>query len=407
MLIFVVWCVFFCFCLLYVLIGYVGTPRFLQTKYVQKQKIQVDVSHIEKLLLNGSTSSYASHKDVELLTRHGLFRTLPLIKLYSPTKEELFECVRLQKKYEFTTYVIDSTFDETEFSSGFVFLHTSTTAPQILFALNRLKLVEQSQIKAAVLSKNNFVKTVCGGIKYEFCPKEIGCASAYSFFEYLPSNCNCCFVVKSVGYRTELENLYDGGKFYVFSNKKIQIKYEKIMKKLIFIISRNQLNGNLIIFISKNNLNKIENNANYSKTSWSTTDEKLNKRLIAAFENCNQNFYKKFNFIFEQNLQPNFTSIQEFIFFLKGGYIDMSNAQKLFVEQFLGVIVNRDRVNFCKPKLDEDYVLSIEYQNKKYLITRKKSDSNICQINIDGVCYRNFTSFCFGGISKPEIFIEY
>lgn len=406
-MIYIVWCVFFCFCLLYVLTVYVNTPRFIKTIQTKEKTFDVDVSFIEKLLQNGEISTFASHKDVMLLKNHGLFQNLPLIKLYSPTEQELEECVRLQKKYQFTTYVIDSKIDSKKFYSGFVYLNTAETSPEILFALNRLKLVEEHRPNAVALSKSNYTKSVCEGVKYEFRQREVQEGNLYSFIEYLPSNADCYFVARSSGYKTEFENIYSGEKFYIFSNKKIIVKYEKIMQKLIFYISKNQLNNNLIIYSTKKNINNIEIKKVDSKVSWSTTDEKLNRRLQIAFQNCEQSYYKKYNFVCQNNQTKEFSTIQEFMFCLKSGDIDLKTAQNIFVESFLGVKINGDRVNFSKPKIDEDYVLSVDFEDKKYLITRKKSDSNICQISIDGVCYRNFTSFCFHGITTPEIFVEY
>ena len=179
------------------------------------------------------------------------------------------------------------------------------------------------------------------------------------------------------------------------------------MQKLIFYLTKNQINNNLIIYSTKNNINNIEIKNNNSKISWSTTDERLNRRLQVAFENCEQNYYKKYNFVLCQTSQKEYSSFQDFIFCLKSGEIDLTTAQNIFVESFLGVKIKDDRVNFSKPKIDEDFVLTVEFENKKFLITRKKSNSNICQISIDGVCYRNFTSFCFHGITTPEIFVEY
>ena len=406
-MIYIVWSVFFCFCLLYVLIVNFNTPRFCQFNAEKEKVNNIDVSYLEKLLQNGEISPFASHKDVTLLKKHGLFQTLPLIKLYSPTEHELEECVRLQKKYDFTTYVIDSKTRSTKFEKGFVYLNTTETSPEILFALNRLKLVEEAEIVCVPLSKSNYVRSVCGGVKYEFIPVGKTDANVFSFVEYLPSNHKGFFAVRNSGNKTEFENLFDGEKFYVFSNKKILIKYEIITNKLIFYISKNQLNNNLIIYSTKNNINKIEIKNKNSKISWSTTDERLNKRLQVAFENCEQNYYKKYNFVFAQNEQRIFSNLQEFVLCLKSGEFDFDAAQNIFVENFLGVKINGDRVNFSRPKLDEDYVLSVDFEDKKYLITRKKSESNICQIMVDGVCYRNFTSFCFHGITTPEIFVEY
>ncbi len=406
-MIYIVWGVFFCFCLLYVLTVYVDNHRFLQSMNKKEKISDIDVSYLERLLQNGEISSFASHKDVVLLKKHGLFQTLPLIKLYSPTEQELEECFRLQKKYQFTTYVIDANMNIAKFEKGFVYLNTCETSPEILFALNKLKLVEEDQIKSLPLSKSNYTKTVCGGVKYKFFPLGTGDAKPYSFVEYLPSNGEMFFVTRSSGYKTEFENIFNGEKFYVFSNKKILVKYEKIMQKLIFYLTKNQINNNLIIYSTKNNINNIEIKNNNSKISWSTTDERLNRRLQVAFENCEQNYYKKYNFVLCQTSQKEYSSLQDFMFCLKSGEIDLTTAQNIFVESFLGVKIKDDRVNFSKPKIDEDFVLTVEFENKKFLITRKKSNSNICQISIDGVCYRNFTSFCFHGITTPEIFVEY
>lgn len=406
-MIYIVWGVFFCFCLLYVLTVYVDNHRFVQSMNKKEKISDIDVSYLERLLQNGEISSFASHKDVVLLKKHGLFQTLPLIKLYSPTEQELEECFRLQKKYQFTTYVIDANMNIAKFEKGFVYLNTCETSPEILFALNRLKLVEEDQIKSLPLAKSNYLKTVCGGVKYKFFPLGTGDAKIYSFVEYLPSNGEMFFVTRSSGYKTEFENIFNGEKFYVFSNKKILVKYEKIMQKLIFYLTKNQINNNLIIYSTKNNINNIEIKNNNSKLSWSTTDERLNKRLQVAFENCEQNYYKKYNFVLCQTSQKEYSSLQDFMFCLKSGEIDLSTAQNIFVESFLGVKIKDDRVNFSKPKIDEDFVLTVEFENKKFLITRKKRNSNICQISIDGVCYRNFTSFCFHGITTPEIFVEY
>lgn len=407
LMIYIVWGVFFCFCLLYVLTVYVDNHRFVQSMNKKEKISYIDVSYLERLLQNGVISSFASHKDVVLLKKHGLFQTLPLIKLFSPSKQEMEECVRLQKKYQFTTYVIDSNMNIGKFEKGFVYLNTCETSPEILFALNRLKLVEEDQIKSLPLSKSNYTKTVCGGVKYEFNPLGTSDAKLYSFVEYLPSNGEMFFVTRSSGYKTEFENIFNGEKFYVFSNKKILVKYEKIMQKLIFYLTKNQINNNLIIYSTKNYINNIEIKNNNSKLSWSTTDERLNKRLQAAFENCEQSYYKKYNFVLCQTSQKEYSSLQDFMFCLKSGEIDLSTAQNIFIESFLGVKIKDDRVNFSKPKIDEDFVLTVEFENKKFLITRKKSNSNICQISIDGVCYRNFTSFCFHGITTPEIFVEY
>ena len=406
-MIYIVWGVFFCFCLLYVLTVYVDNHRFVQSMNKKEKISDIDVSYLERLLQNGEISSFASHKDVVLLKKHGLFQTLPLIKLFSPSEQEMEECVRLQKKYQFTTYVIDANMNITKFEKGFVYLNTCETSPEILFALNRLKLVGEDQIKSLPLSKSNYTKTVCGGVKYKFFPLGTGDAKLYSFVEYLPSNGEMFFVTRSSGYKTEFENIFNGEKFYVFSNKQILVKYEKIMQKLIFYLTKNQINNNLIIYSTKNNINNIEIKNNNSKLSWSTTDERLNKRLQVAFENCEQNYYKKYNFVLCQTSQKEYSSLQDFMFCLKSGEIDLSTAQNIFVKSFLGVKIKDDRVNFSKPKIDEDFVLTVEFENKKFLITRKKSNSNICQISIDGVCYRNFTSFCFHGITTPEIFVEY
>lgn len=406
-MIYIVWGVFFCFCLLYVLTVYVDNHRFVQSMNKKEKISDIDVSYLERLLQNGEISSFASHKDVVLLKKHGLFQTLPLIKLFSPSEQEMEECVRLQKKYQFTTYVIDANMNITKFEKGFVYLNTCETSPEILFALNRLKLVGEDQIKSLPLSKSNYTKTVCGGVKYKFFPLETGDAKLYSFVEYLPSNGEMFFVTRSSGYKTEFENIFNGEKFYVFSNKKILVKYEKIMQKLIFYLTKNQINNNLIIYSTKNNINNIEIKNNNSKLSWSTTDERFNRRLQVAFENCEQNYYKKYNFVLCQTSQKEYSSLQDFMFCLKSGEIDLSTAQNIFIESFLGVKIKDDRVNFSKPKIDEDFVLTVEFENKKFLITRKKSNSNICQISIDGVCYRNFTSFCFHGITTPEIFVEY
>lgn len=406
-MIYIVWGVFFCFCLLYVLTVYVDNHRFVQSMNKKEKISDIDVSYLERLLQNGEISSFASHKDVVLLKKHGLFQTLPLIKLYSPTEQELEECFRLQKKYQFTTYVIDANMNIAKFEKGFVYLNTCETSPEILFALNKLKLVEEDQIKSLPLSKSNYTKTVCGGVKYKFFPLGTGDAKLYSFVEYLPSNGEMFFVTRSSGYKTEFENIFNGEKFYVFSNKKILVKYEKIMQKLIFYLTKNQINNNLIIYSTKNNINNIEIKNNNSKISWSTTDERLNRRLQVAFENCEQNYYKKYNFVLCQTSQKEYSSLQDFMFCLKSGEIDVKTAQNIFIESFLGVKIKDGRVNFSKPKIDEDFVLTVEFENKKFLITRKKSNSNICQISIDGVCYRNFTSFCFHGITTPEIFVEY
>lgn len=406
-MIYIVWGVFFCFCLLYVLTVYVDNHRFVQSMNKKEKISEIDVSYLERLLQNGVISSFASHKDVVLLKKHGLFQTLPLIKLFSPSEQEMQECVRLQKKYQFTTYVIDANMNIAKFEKGFVYLNTCETSPEILFALNRLKLVEEDQIKSLPLAKSNYLKTVCGGVKYKFFPLGTGDAKLYSFVEYLPSNGEMFFVKRSSGYKTEFENIFNGEKFYVFSNKKILVKYEKIMQKLIFYLTKNQINNNLIIYSTKNNINNIEIKNNNSKLSWSTTDERLNKRLQVAFENCEQNYYKKYNFVLCQTSQKEYSSLQDFMFCLKSGEIDLSTAQNIFIESFLGVKIKDDRVSFSKPKIDEDFVLTVEFENKKFLITRKKSNSNICQISIDGVCYRNFTSFCFHGITTPEIFVEY
>lgn len=406
-MIYIVWGVFFCFCLLCVLSVYVDNHRFVQSMNKKEKISDIDVSYIEKLLQNGEISSFASHKDVLLLKKHGLFQTLPLIKLFSPSEQEMEECVRLQKKYQFTTYVIDANVNIAKFEKGFVYLNTCETSPEILFALNRLKLVEEDQIKSLPLAKSNYLKTVCGGVKYKFFPLGTGDAKLYSFVEYLPSNGEMFFVTRSSGYKTEFENIFNGEKFYVFSNKKILVKYEKIMQKLIFYLTKNQINNNLIIYSTKNNINNIEIKNNNSKLSWSTTDERFNRRLQVAFENCEQNYYKKYNFVLCQTSQKEYSSLQDFMFCLKSGEIDLSTAQNIFIESFLGVKIKDDRVNFSKPKIDEDFVLTVEFENKKFLITRKKSNSNICQISIDGVCYRNFTSFCFHGITTPEIFVEY
>lgn len=406
-MIYIVWGVFFCFCLLYVLTVYVDNHRFVQSMNKKEKISDIDVSYLERLLQNGEISSFASHKDVVLLKKHGLFQTLPLIKLYSPTEQEIEECVRLQKKYQFTTYVIDANMNIAKYEKGFVYLNTCETSPEILFALNRLKLVEEEQIKSLPLAKSNYLKTVCGGVKYKFFSLGTGDAKLYSFVEYLPSNGEMFFVTRSSGYKTEFENIFNGEKFYVFSNKKILVKYEKIMQKLIFYLTKNQINNNLIIYSTKNNINNIEIKNNNSKISWSTTDERLNRRLQVAFENCEQNYYKKYNFVLCQTSQKEYSSLQDFMFCLKSGEIDLTTAQNIFVESFLGVKIKDDRVNFSKPKIDEDFVLTVELENKKFLITRKKSNSNICQISIDGVCYRNFTSFCFHGITTPEIFVEY
>lgn len=406
-MIYIVWGVFFCFCLLYVLTVYVDNHRFVQSMNKKEKISDIDVSYLERLLQNGEISSFASHKDVVLLKKHGRFQTLPLIKLFSPSEQEMEECVRLQKKYQFTTYVIDANMNIAKFEKGFVYLNTCETSPEILFALNRLKLVEEDQIKSLPLSKSNYLKTVCGGVKYKFFPLGTGDAKLYSFVEYLPSNGEMFFVTRSSGYKTEFENIFNGEKFYVFSNKKILVKYEKIMQKLIFYLTKNQINNNLIIYSTKNNINNIEIKNNNSKLSWSTTDERLNRRLQVAFENCEQNYYKKYNFVLCQTSQKEYSSLQDFMFCLKSGEIDVKTAQNIFIESFLGVKIKDGRVNFSKPKIDEDFVLTVEFENKKFLITRKKSNSNICQISIDGVCYRNFTSFCFHGITTPEIFVEY
>ena len=406
-MIYIVWGVFFCFCLLYVLTVYVDNHRFVQSMNKKEKISDIDVSYLERLLQNGEISSFASHKDVVLLKKHGLFQTLPLIKLFSPSEQEMEECVRLQKKYQFTTYVIDANMNITKFEKGFVYLNTCETSPEILFALNRLKLVEEDQIKSLPLAKSNYLKTVCGGVKYKFFPMGTGDAKLYSFVEYLPSNGEMFFVTRSSGYKTEFENIFNGEKFYVFSNKKILVKYEKIMQKLIFYLTKNQINNNLIIYSTKNNINNIEIKNNNSKLSWSTTDERFNRRLQVAFENCEQNYYKKYNFVLCQTSQKEYSSLQDFMFCLKSGEIDVKTAQNIFIESFLGVKIKDGRVNFSKPKIDEDFVLTVEFENKKFLITRKKSNSNICQISIDGVCYRNFTSFCFHGITTPEIFVEY
>ena len=234
-MIYIVWCVFFCFCLLYVLTIFFSTPRFVQPQTSHKSVSNVDVSYLERLIKNGVISPFASYKDVELLKKHGLFQTLPLIKLYSPTEQELEECAKLQKKYCFTTYVIDSDFNN--FQTGFIYLKTGETSPQILFALNRLKLVvDDEQMDSIALSKANYTKTVCDGVKYEFNSTELLEDKIYNIEEYLPTSIKSCFVVRSGGYKTELEDVLSGEKFYIFSNKKIIVKYEKIMKKLIFYI---------------------------------------------------------------------------------------------------------------------------------------------------------------------------
>ena len=277
-MIYIVWGVFFCFCLLYVLTVYVDNHRFVQSMNNKEKISDIDVSYLERLLQNGVISSFASHKDVVLLKKHGLFQTLPLIKLFSPSEQEMEECVRLQKKYQFTTYVIDANMNITKFEKGFVYLNTCETSPEILFALNRLKLVGEDQIKSLPLSKSNYTKTVCGGVKYKFFPLGTGDAKLYSFVEYLPSNGEMFFVTRSSGYKTEFENIFNGEKFYVFSNKKILVKYEKIMQKLIFYLTKNQINNNLIIYSTKNNINNIEIKNNNSKLSWSTTDERFNRR---------------------------------------------------------------------------------------------------------------------------------
>ena len=258
LMIYIVWGVFFCFCLLYVLTVYVDNHRFVQSMNDKEKISDIDVSYLERLLQNGEISSFASHKDVVLLKKHGLFQTLPLIKLFSPSEQEMEECVRLQKKYQFTTYVIDANMNIGKFEKGFVYLNTCETSPEILFALNRLKLVEEDQIKSLPLSKSNYTKTVCGGVKYEFNPLGTSDAKLYSFVEYLPSNGEMFFVTRSSGYKTEFENIFNGEKFYVFSNKKILVKYEKIMQKLIFYLTKNQINNNLIIYSTKNNINNIE-----------------------------------------------------------------------------------------------------------------------------------------------------
>lgn len=97
LMIYIVWGVFFCFCLLYVLTVYVDNHRFVQSMNKKEKISDIDVSYLERLLQNGEISSFASHKDVVLLKKHGLFQTLPLIKLFSPSEQEMEECVRLQK----------------------------------------------------------------------------------------------------------------------------------------------------------------------------------------------------------------------------------------------------------------------------------------------------------------------
>lgn len=406
-MIYIVWSVFFCFCLLYVAQSFV-VPRVFRAKKTKHEDVvkKVDVGYIEKLLQNGEVMPYCSHKDVELLRRHGLFICLPLIKLNSPSMEELRECERLQKKYEFATYVVDCEFDKKNISGNFVFLSTSETSSQILFALNRLKLVAKNSKCGAPLAKTNYKKTVNLGLKYEFDIKEKLTEETYSIIEYLPPQKDCYFVAHMDG-QTIFENLYDGNCFYVWSNKKIEIKYEKIMQKLIFNISKNQLNNNLIIFLSNKKIDKLNYNPDFSSVSWSTTNEALNKKIKLAFESCEEAYYKKFGFALTPTTQKNFDKIEEFIFFVRGGEIEAEQARQIFLEQFLGVKISGDRVSFSKPKLCEDYVLSVEHDGKKYLITRKQTNSNICEICIDGVSYRNFTSFCFHGIEKPEIFVEY
>lgn len=364
-----------------------------------------DVSYIEKLLKYGSSSSYATHKDVLLLKKHGLFQTLPLIKLYSPSKRELAECLRLKKQYQFTVYVVDSTMPSF-CEEGFININTKETSPQILFALNRLKLNSDFPIKSAELSKTDYFRTVCRGVKYQFLSKQFGEEKMFSFAEYLPAKASCFYVFRNAGYRTEFEDILSGEKFYILSNKKIIIKYDIILKKIIFYITKNQINNNLIIYSTKNIDVKNTNDEN-KKISWSTTDQKLNKKLHFAFENCDQNYYKKYNFIFCRNESKSYTNIQEFMLDLKAGEMSFCNAQKIFVEQFLGVKITGDKIHFSKPKLDYNYILSIDFDGKKFLIARKKNDSNICQITVDGVCYRNFSSFCFRGVENPEIFVEY
>lgn len=321
------------------------------------------------------------------------------------------ECVRLQKKYDFTVFVVDYEFEKKKFDEHFVFVSTSETSPQILFALNRLKLVCEKQHVYAPLPKNNYKKCVCHGLKYVFDPKEKLQENECCIVEYLPNKKEQFFVVRNKGHEFEIENIFDGNRFFVWSNKNIEIKYEKIMQKLILIISKNQLNNNLIIYLSNkkiNNLNFCEQNCEEkSNVSWSTTDEGLNKKINLAFEACEEAYYKKFNFVSSEILKKDFSSIQEFVLFLRNGEIDALSARNIFVREFLGVNVVGDRVSFSKPKLNMDFVLTIEHDNKKYLITRKLTNSNICEICIDGICYRNFTSFCFHGIEKPEIFVEY
>lgn len=408
-MIYVVWSVVICFCFLYVALFY-AAPRFVKfqkAKHPTKEKQKINVAYIEELLKFGDVSPYCSHKDVELLKRIGLFKTLPIIKLFSPSEEEMTECVRLQKKYEFTVFAVDYEFDKKQFGKNFVFVSTSETSPQILFALNRLKLVPSQQKNCSPLPKGCYKKSVCQGLKYVFDPKEKLDEKEYSIVEYLPTKKEQFFVVRNKGCEFEIENIFDGNCFYVWSNKKIDLKYEKIMQKLIFNISKNQINNNLIIYLSNKKINNFNIYEQKSNISWSTTDEGLNKKINLAFEACEEAYYKKFNFVSSPNAQKEFSSVDEFVLFLRSGEIDSISARNVFVQDFLGIKIFGDRVNFSKPKLNLDFVLTVEHDNKKYLITRKLTNSNICEICIDGVCYRNFTSFCFHGIEKPEIFVEY
>ncbi len=399
--------VFFCFSLFVLVFNHVTNKSFVKKPEVKEKKFKEEDendSNLYELLNKGYVSSFASFNDVQILKNAGLFYSLPVIRLNSPSRTQLEKCIKLMLEKNFTIYAFDC-FDKTLAHPAIKYINSNEISPKIFFAINRLRLNKQvDESNYSVLSKTMYKTEVRQGVKYVVDAKSVN-YGPLAIEQTLPKDYNTLYIEKCQGSNRYLENLYDGSKLIVVSNKKIIIKYDINNKKIIFIFSKNQLNDDLFIFISnKNSLNN--ENLSYVK-SFSTTDLKLNKQLNLALACCNEFYYTKFNFIkpFEQ-ISPEI-NIQQFILLLRAGKMSLESAKTFILNNFMGVKINGDTLSFIKPKFELDFLLNISHGEKSFLITRKCSLSNVCQVSVDGVCYRNFTTFSFVDINSSEIFLEY
>ena len=386
--------------LIIVLLAPMSRSKKSESTFVKKNTDRGVIEKFEHLLRWGQSSDRATSCDVDLLKKHGLYKTLPIIKINNPSMDEYKAIMALKESYIFTTYFIDCSIEEV--SADIFQICSDEVSAEILFALNRLRLVNSDKIDYTICSKGSYRKRVKDGLIYEVHTRLLP-QSVCAIVELMPKNFDGYCVVKEYNKGYVIENIKNRKKIIINTSKNIKIIFDNYNKQIIYLLRTPYKQRVLNIKINFDN-NYVEEKI--KNLSIITTDLSTNNLIRRSLSICKEIFYKKYMFMCEEVVVDEKKDFGALLSLSTSG-LSMEKFQLLLLK-FFGVDVSGDYITFDSSSYKGECLISLSINNKKVFLKRKESSIASKKVCVGGVDYINYTKIPISMLQdgENEIFFE-